>query len=96
MLMRLAIPILFALALAGCTTGQAPRVQVSLPPVPEDIRACAQRHVPKPSGEKPLTEREVYVLISKLKASETAKSGCLVRLIALYEAQAAIVVEALR
>lgn len=94
--MRLAIPILFALALAGCTSGQPPRVQVSLPPVPEDIRACAQRHVPKPPGDKPLTEREVYVLISKLKTSETAKSGCLVRLISLYEAQAAIVVEALK
>lgn len=94
--MRRALPILLLAALAGCTTDPPPRVQVQLPPIPADIRACAARHVPRPAGSAPLTEREVYLLISKLKASEEAKSGCLARLIALYEAQAEIVREALK
>lgn len=94
--MRRALPILLLAALAGCTTDPPPRVHVELPQVPADIRACAARHVPRPAGSAPLTEREVYLLISKLKASEEAKSGCLARLIALYEAQAEIVREALR
>lgn len=84
------------LAVAGCTAAPAPRPQVSLPPVPEDIRACAARYVPAPKGTSPLTERQLYRLIADLKSSNAAKSGCLARLIALYEAQSAIVLEALR
>lgn len=94
--MRLAIPILLAAGLAGCTAAQPARVQVGLPPIPADIRACADRHVPRPAGSAPLTERQLYRLITDLKASEAAKSGCLARLIALYEAQAEIVREALK
>ncbi|UJX46654.1 hypothetical protein [Xanthobacter sp. YC-JY1] len=87
--------IMQALALAGCsnTTG---RVRLDLAPIPEDLRACARRYVPPPAGDKPLTQREVVALIGRLKASEEAKSGCLARLIALYESQAEMVREALK
>lgn len=86
--------IVLALALAGCTaTGRA---RLDLAPIPEDLRACARRYVPSPAGDKPLTQREVVALIGRLKASEEAKSGCLARLIALYESQAEMVREALK
>jgi len=96
--MRLAIPIIIMISgmLAGCTAAQPAKVQVGLPPIPADIRACADRHVPRPAGAAPLTERQLYRLIADLKASEAAKGGCLTRLVALYETQAQIVREALR
>lgn len=87
---------LAAFALAGCETTPAPRPSISLTAVPPDIVECARRRVPAPRGTAPLTEREVYRLIAALKGSEEAKSGCLARLIALHEADAAMLVEALR
>ncbi len=87
--------IVLALALAGCNATPA-RVRLDLAPIPEDLRACARRYVPAPAGDKPLTQREVVALIGRLKASEEAKSGCLARLIALYESQAEMVREALK
>lgn len=84
-----------AFALAGCSATSG-RPRIDLAPIPEDLRACARRYVPAPVGDKPLTQREVVALIGRLKASEEAKSGCLARLIALYESQAAMVREALK
>lgn len=93
--MRRALPILLLAALAGCTTDPPPRVWISLPPIPADIRAappatCRVRRAlpPSPSARSTCS--------SPSSASEEAKSGCLARLIALYEAQAEIVREALK
>ncbi|MFG1370677.1 hypothetical protein V5F32_00710 [Xanthobacter oligotrophicus] len=85
---------LAAFALAGCETTSRPRI--ALTAVPPDIVECARRRVPAPMGDAALTERDVYRLVAALKGSEEAKSGCLARLIALHEADAAMVVEALR
>lgn len=92
----LAALMLAALTLAGCETAPTPRPSISLTAIPPDIVECARRRVPAPRGTAPLTEREVYRLIAALKGSEEAKSGCLARLIALHEADVAMVVEALK
>lgn len=86
----------WALALAGCETTPVPRPRITLTVVPPDIVECVRRRVPVPRGSAPLTEREVYRLVAALKGSEEAKSGCLARLIALHEADAAMLVEALK
>lgn len=85
-----------ALALAGCASAPPATPRVSLPPVPDDIKACAEKYVPAPAGAGPMTQREVVALIARLKASDEAKGGCLKRLIALYEANARIIAEALK
>lgn len=92
----LAALMLAALTLAGCETAPTPRPRLALTTVPPDIVECARRRVPAPRGTAPFTEREVYRLIAALKGSEEAKSGCLARLIALHEADAAMLVEALK
>lgn len=94
-LIAIASIIVLAMALTGCTTTPG-RVRLDLAPIPDDLRACARRYVPAPAGNNPLTQREVVALIGRLKASEEAKSGCLARLIALYESQAEMVREALK
>ncbi|MFG1378900.1 hypothetical protein [Xanthobacter autotrophicus] len=91
-----ALMIFLGAALAGCETAPTPRPRLALTAVPLDIVECARRRVPAPKGAAPLTEREVYRLIAALKGSEEAKSGCLARLIALHEADAAMVLEALK
>lgn len=96
--MRSTIPIIIMASglLAGCVANPPPRPHLELPPIPADIRACVARYMPRPPGPAPLNEQQTYLLIAKLKASDEAKSGCLARLIALYEAQAEIVREALK
>ena len=87
---------LAAFALAGCKTAPTPRPRLALTDVPPDIVECERRRVGAPRGTAPLTEREIYRLLAALKGSEEAKSGCLARLIALHEADAAMLVEALK
>lgn len=82
------VPVL--LALAGCgATMPAPKPRITLTEVPEDIRACARKVVPAPKGKGRMSEADVYRTISALRGSEADKSGCLDRLMALHEADAA-------
>lgn len=82
-----AVPVL---ALAGCgATMPAPKPRITLTEVPDDIRACARKIVPAPKGKGRISEADAYRLISALRGSEADKSGCLDRLIALHEADAA-------
>lgn len=96
MIGRALLPLILIGVLSGCVSDGTKKPQLGLPPIPEDIKACARKYVPRPAGSAALTERELYVLVGKLKASDEAKSGCLERLIGLYEVNASIIAEALR
>lgn len=73
---------LMAVILTSCaTTGD-----LTLPPIPSDIKATLERTVPKPKAG-PMTKAQVVALIAKLHASDVGKTAAGKRLIALYEAR---------
>lgn len=87
---HLLILLAVALPLAGCgATVPAPKPRITLTEVPDDIRDCARKVVPAPKGKGRISEADAYRIISALKGSEADKSGCIDRLIALHEADAA-------
>lgn len=76
--------------LTGCATfGGAGRV--SLPTMPADLRACADKIIASPGKRgTDLSRGEVAKLIGDLKRSESQKAECLRRLIAWHDDQAAV------
>lgn len=89
-MLRILILLVAVLPLVGCgVTAPAPKPRITLTEVPEDIRACARKVVPAPKDKGRMTEADVYRTISALRGSEADKSGCIDRLIALHEADAA-------
>lgn len=87
---RLLVLIALALPLAGCgATMPAPKPRITLTEVPDDLRACARKVVAAPKGQGRISEADAYRLIAALRGSEGDKSGCIDRLIALHEADAA-------
>ncbi len=79
------------LLLAGCNgserTPQASSVQVYLPLIPADIRACFKSVVQL--DEKEWTRAMVVETIAKLRQSERRKNECGQRLIQFYDEVAA-------
>lgn len=78
-----------ALALLTLTSCVDSGRQITLAPVPGDLRVCFGRFVPAPKPGA-LSKREVAALIAELKKSELTKSRCGKRLIAWYETQAGV------
>lgn len=79
--------VFLATTLTACATyGNS---DVTLAPVPGDLRACFDRLVSKPPGGD-LTKKQMFRIVADLRASEESKSQCGKRLLAWYDAQAAV------
>lgn len=72
------------LTLTGCVHSGA---EITLAPVPAELKGCFSGTVPMPTPGA-LSRRQVVQLIADLKRSELQKSQCGRRLIAWYETQA--------
>lgn len=89
-MLRILIVLAVAAPLAGCgLTAPKPKPRITLTEVPDDIRACARKVVGAPKGTGRLSEPDLYRIVAALKGSEADKSGCIDRLIALHDADAA-------
>lgn len=89
-MLRILMVLAVAVPLGGCgLTAPKPKARITLTEVPDDIRACARKVVGAPKGTGRISEADLYRTLAALKGSEADKSGCLDRLIALHEADAA-------
>jgi hypothetical protein len=77
---------LTATLLSACVTSSQPTSVnlVAAPSIPADVKACFDKLVPAPK-QATMTQKQVLILIAKLRKSELEKANCGHRVISMWQ-----------